>query len=190
MCQDIRLDHSFNLIIVFHRRQHDPPIPPPTPHYHLTNRMTLVIRRLQAVVILMVTIRNELVLRDLALLLILLLPLMLVRLCVRHLQLVQDKLDVLEERVTTRTAEVLTNDNAHELELLRVRSHGVCWNDPAALPEFVGNGKFVVLKLDLGVETEGNQGETLASGLGHDDEAERLQGLGEIVGGVRDVGHD
>lgn len=152
--------------------------------------MTLVIRSLQAVIILMITIRNRLVLGNLALLLILPLPRLLVCLRVSHLQLLHTKLDVLEQRISTSAAEVLTNNDTHELELLGVGSHGVCWDDPAALPEFVGNGELVVGELKLGVETEGDEGETLASALRHDDEAEGLQCLREVIGGVSDVGHD
>lgn len=71
-----------------------------------------------------------------------------------------------------------------------MRGHRVGGDDPGAAAELVGEGKLVVVLFELRVEAEGDQGETLAVLLGHDDEAELLEGFGEVVCGPGQVGHD
>ena len=50
--------------------------------------------------------------------------------------------------------------------------------------------ELVVVLLRLGVKTEGYEGQTVAGLLGHDDEAELLEGVGEVVSGAGQVRHD
>ena len=100
------------------------------------------------------------------------------------------ELDIAQQLVASRLAEILTHDDAQHLEILGVRGHGVGGDDPGAATELVGERELVVVLLLLRVEAEGDEGETFAVLLGHDDEAELLERIGEVVCGAGQVGHD
>jgi len=114
--------------------------------------------------------------------LLLLLLLRLQRLGIDLAQRLHREPDIGNQRVAPAPAEILADDDAHELELLRVRRHGVGGDDPAVLTQLVGDGEFVVGEVLGGVEAEGDEGEAGAGGLRHDDEAEVFEGFGEVVG--------
>ena len=105
-------------------------------------------------------------------------------------QLSKRKLQIRHQRIAPAAREVLAHDDAHHLEALRVRSHGVGRHDPAALAELVGDGELVEVVFARGVEAESYEREALAFGLGHEDEAHGLHGGGEVVGGAGEVEHD
>ena len=71
-------------------------------------------------------------------------------------------LDVSDQRIASAPTEILADHDAHELQVLAVRSHGVGGDDPAALAECVGDLELVELVLVGGVEAEGDEGEALA----------------------------
>ena len=89
--------------------------------------------------------------------------------------------------IAATTAKVLANDHPHELQFLRMGCHRVCRNDPTALPQLMGDGKFIVLMLLRGVQAKRHKGKTLSPRLGQDDEPKELQGFGEVVGGMSQV---
>ena len=100
------------------------------------------------------------------------------------------ELDIAQQLVASRLAEILTHDDAQHLEILGVRGHGVGGDDPGTAAELMGKRELVVVLLLLRVEAEGDEGETFAVLLGHDDEAELLERIGEVVCGAGQVGHD
>ena len=69
-------------------------------------------------------------------------------------------------------------------------SHGVGRDDPPTLAKLVRNGELIEVVLALGIEAERYERQTLAAGLGHEDEAHGLHGGGEVVGGACEVDHD
>lgn len=152
--------------------------------------MALAMLALQTMVILMGPLGHMRVLRDLALLLRLRLPTLLMRLRLNVLQLLHNQLKILNQRVASRAAKVLAHHHAHHLQLLTVRRHGVGRHDPAALAQLVRDGELVVFEVELGVDAEGDEGQAAAGGLGHDLEAEGFEGFGEVVRRVGQVGHD
>jgi hypothetical protein len=100
------------------------------------------------------------------------------------------QLDVAQQLVASRLAEILAHDDAQHLEILGVRRHGVGGDYPGAAAELVRQRELVVVLVELLVEAEGDEGEAFAVLLGHDDEAELLEGFGEVVCGAGQVGHD
>jgi hypothetical protein len=109
------------------------------------------------------------------------------------IQAVEDtdaELDVVQELVATCLAEVLTDDNAKHLQVVRLGGHGVSWDNPGALAKLVGNGELIVVLVELLVDAESYERETIATGLGHDDETQLLKGLGQVVRSTGEVGHD
>lgn len=99
-------------------------------------------------------------------------------------------LDVCNQTVAPVLGEVLAHHDAQHLEVLGVRRHRVRRHDPPADAELMGQGELVVVAVLLGRQAEGDEREALAGLLGHEDEAEGLEGVGEVVGGAREVAHD
>lgn len=100
------------------------------------------------------------------------------------------KLDIGDECVTSAPAEVLTNNNTHHPQTLRVGRHGVCWHYPSSLTQLVGDSKLIKLVAILRVETESDQRKAFAAGLGHEEEAKFLDREGKVVRCAGQVGHD
>ena len=73
-------------------------------------------------------------------------------------QCIQRQLNIIDQGVASRTGEVFSDNDSHELELLAVGSHGVGGHDPAALTQVMGNGELVIMVLGLGVESECHEG--------------------------------
>lgn len=71
-----------------------------------------------------------------------------------------------------------------------MRGHGVGRDDPRAASQLVCDAKLIVVLALLGVKAEGDEGESIASFFGHDDEAELLEGVGKVVGCAGNVTHD
>lgn len=112
------------------------------------------------------------------------------RLLVHLLQLVQRHLQIRHESIASAAREILAHHHTHHLELLRVWSHGVSRHDPAAFTQTVSDGELVEFVVLRRVEAEGNEWETFAAGLGHEEESHLLDRRGEIVGGAGEVEHD
>jgi hypothetical protein len=98
--------------------------------------------------------------------------------------------DIRQQLVTPTLAEVLADHHTQHLEILGVGRHGVSRDDPGAATQLVGESELVVVLACFGVETEGDEGETLAMLLGHDDEAQLGEAVGEVVGCAGQIGHD
>lgn len=105
-------------------------------------------------------------------------------------QLMDGKLQIRNQSIAARAREILPHHNAHHAQLLRVRRHGVRGYDPAALAQLVGEGELVEAVLVRGVQAEGDEGQAVAAGFGHEDEAHGLHGGGEVVGCAGQVEHD
>lgn len=122
-----------------------------------------------------------------------LLDLLLVLLDLLFIHLAQSlhgKLDVGDQGIASAAREVLTNNDTHHFQALRVRSHGVSRDDPAALSELVCDGELVELVAVIRVETEGNQRKAVATSLRHELEAHLLNRGSQIVCGSGEVEHD
>lgn len=107
-------------------------------------------------------------------LLLVLLDLLLVHLA----QSVKRKLDVIDKGIASAARKVLANNNTHHLQTLGVRSHGVGGDDPSTLAKLVGNGELVKVVARFFVQAKSDERETVATGLGHEDEAHLLDRLG------------
>lgn len=105
-------------------------------------------------------------------------------------QSLHGKLDVGDQSIASAAREVLTNNNTHHLEALRVRSHGVSRDDPATLSELVCDSKLVELVAVVRVETEGDQRKTFTTSLRHELEAHLLNRGSQIVCSSGQVEHD
>lgn len=122
-----------------------------------------------------------------------LLDLLLVLLDLLFIHLTQSlhgQFDVCNERVAARMREVLADNDTHHLQALRVRSHGVCRNDPTTLSELMCDGELVEFVTVIGVKTEGNERKTVATSLRHELEAHLLNRGSQIVSGFGQVEHD
>jgi len=100
------------------------------------------------------------------------------------------ELDIREELVTSTLREILTDNDSKHLEVVGVGGHGIGWYDPGSLTELMSDREFIVVLVGLGVDAEGNEGETVAIFLGHDDEAQLGERIGEVVCGSSEIGHD
>ena len=89
--------------------------------------------------------------------------------------------------VTSAPAKVLTYHHSHQLQTLRVRSHGVGRYDPASLAQLVSNREFVVLVVVLRVQAECDQRKALPASLREDEESELLERPAEVISGVGQV---
>lgn len=104
-------------------------------------------------------------------------------------------LDVGDQPVAPVARKVLAHHDAQHLEILGVRRHRVRRHHPAAHAQLVRERELVVVALvflafgERG-QAEGDEREALAGLLGHDDEAEGGEGVGEVVGGSGEVGLD
>lgn len=65
-------------------------------------------------------------------------------LLVKRVQGLQRKLEVSNERITSRLGKVFANYNAHKLHLFGVWRHGICRDDPSALTELVSTEMMLV----------------------------------------------
>ena len=94
------------------------------------------------------------------------------------LQGLHNSMNVLDQHVAPSSAEVLAHDHTHQLELLAVRSHGVGWHDPGAFSELMSDRELVEMVLIFWVQAESDERQSFAASLGHDLEAQCLNGGG------------
>jgi len=106
------------------------------------------------------------------------------------IQNLEAKFDISKELVTSGLGEIFTNNDTQKLEVFGFGGHGVSWDDPGALTELLCESEFVVMLVELCIKAERYEWETLAVFLGHDDKAELLKGVGEIVSRTGEVSHD
>ena len=102
----------------------------------------------------------------------------------------QTQFDIREQLVAPTLAEILAHHYPQHLQVVGVRRHGVRRDDPSALAELMREGEFVEVFVRGFVKTECDEWEPIAGFPRHDDEPELFQGVGEVVGGARQVGHD
>lgn len=105
-------------------------------------------------------------------------------------QSLHGELDVGDQSIASAAREVLTNNNTHHLEALRVRSHGVSRDDPATLSELVCNSELVKQVAVVGVKTESDQRKTFTTSLRHELETHLLYRGGQIVCSSGEVEHN
>ncbi len=111
-------------------------------------------------------------------------------LLVHQLQRLLAQFDIGDQRVTPALGEILPDHHAEHLEILRVRRHVVRRHDPAPSTQTVRQSKLVIRPALLRGKSEGDERETLAGGLGHEDEALGFDGCREVVGCAGEIGHD
>lgn len=100
------------------------------------------------------------------------------------------QLDIIQELIAARLAEILSHDYAQHLEVFGIGCHGVSGDDPGSTAELVSECEFVVVMAFLGVEAEGYEGQPGAVLLGHDDESKLGERVGKVVCGAGEVRHD
>ena len=105
-------------------------------------------------------------------------------------ELRQTKLHVGDESIGTRARKVFANDHAHQLEFLRMRGHGVSWDDPSTLAKTVCDCELVMEVVFAGIESEGYKREPSPAPLGEDEKAEALERFGHVVGCLGQIHHD
>lgn len=105
-------------------------------------------------------------------------------------ELFHGQLQISNQSVGSGPREVFPHNDAHHLQFVAVRRHGVCWYHPAALAQLVSDRELVEVVLVLGVEAESDEWEAGAAGFGHENEAHGLYSCGEVVGCAGNVGHD
>jgi hypothetical protein len=170
----------------------------PTPHSgaggplarQLTHRMCLARLALQAMLLLPILRMVMLRLPRVRLVITNILLIILDRLPIHLIQHLQTQFNIRQELITPTLAEILSHYYSQHFEVFSMRSHGICRNNPRALAQNVSKCEFIVVLVCLGVQAERHEGETLAVALGHDDEAELLEGVGEVVCCASKVGHD
>lgn len=109
---------------------------------------------------------------------------------IHRIQNLHTQLNIAEQGVASGLGEIFTDYDAQHFEVGGVRRHGIGGDDPAARAELVGECEFVIVFVEFWVETESHERKTLSILLGHDDEAELFEGIGEVVGCSGEVGHD
>jgi hypothetical protein len=78
--------------------------------------------------------------------------------------------DIRQQLIASALGEILSDNHAQHLQILRVRGHRISRDDPAALTKLMRERELVVVFLAR-FEAEGDEGETFAVLLRHDDEA-------------------
>lgn len=102
----------------------------------------------------------------------------------------KSQLNVCNQAVTAVLAEVLTDDNTHQLKLLAVWGHCVGGNNPATLTELMSNSEFIVKGSPVLVKAESNQRQTLAASFTHYNKTEFLKLSSQVVSGASEVNHN
>lgn len=108
-------------------------------HTQSAHGVRLAVLGLQTVVLLAVVLVDLGALRSVAHVVLHVLLVLLQEFGVGFFERLHHQREVLDECVATRSAEIFTHDDAHELQLLAVWRHGVCRNDPSALSQGVGD---------------------------------------------------
>lgn len=102
------------------------------------------------------------------------------------IHIIQDlnaQLNIAQKLITSALAEILTNHHSQHLQIIRMRRHRIRRHNPTSATQLMSERKFIVVLL-AGLEAECDQWESLAVLLRHDDEAELLEGVGEVVCGA------
>jgi hypothetical protein len=105
------------------------------------------------------------------------------------IQYLHAELNIAKQLITSRLREILSDNHTQHLQIIRVRSHRISGDDPTSASQLMRQRKLIVMFVAL-LETERNEWEAGAVLLGHDDEAELFEGLGEVVCCAREVRHD
>jgi hypothetical protein len=170
-----------------------PNLPLPTrecPTAHLTHRVRLTSLALQAMLLLPILRMIMLRLPRVRLVITNILLIILDRLPIHLVQHLQTQFNIRQELITPTLAEILSYYHSQHFEVFSMRCHGICRNNPRALAQNMSECEFIVVFVCLGVQAEGYEGKTLSVALGHDDEAELGEGVGEVVCCAGEVGHD
>lgn len=112
------------------------------------------------------------------------------RLDIHLLELLTAEFNVCKKSVAAVTGKVLPDDNTQHLEVVGVGRHGICGHDPSSCTQLVSKCKLIVDTVLIGRQAEGDQRKALAALLGHNDEPESFEGVGQVVGRTGQVGHD
>lgn len=100
------------------------------------------------------------------------------------------ELDIDDERVTSVLCKVLADYDTQHLEVIRMRGHGIRWNDPAARTQSMSQGELIEMPIRVRCQPKSDQRQTLTRLLGHDDKPQKRQRFREVVGSAREVAHD
>jgi hypothetical protein len=111
-------------------------------------------------------------------------------LLVHRLQDLLTESDVIDEIVAPILCEILADHNPDHFHVVGMRRHVVSRQDPAFDAQLMSQRKFVVVAVRIGREAEGHERQAPAGFLGHDDETECFERVGEVVGHAGQVAHD
>jgi hypothetical protein len=100
------------------------------------------------------------------------------------------KLDITKQLITSALREILSHNDTQHLKTASVRSHGISWDNPGSLTELMSQRELVVVFVCFGVEAEGNEWEPMPGLLRHNDQAQLLERVGEVVCCAGEVCHD
>lgn len=87
------------------------------------------------------------------------------------IQYAHHQFNIRYQLIASSSREIFAHHDAKHFQVFSVRCHGVGRDDPGATAQLVRDGEFVVVFFQFWVEAEGNERETSARFLGHDDEA-------------------
>lgn len=99
-------------------------------------------------------------------------------------------LEICNQGITSAPGEVLTDDNAHHLDFIRIGCHRVRRNHPTSLSQVVCDGKLIKLVSVFWIEAESHQWKTLALSLRHEKEAHLLHSSCQVVCRPGQIEHD
>jgi hypothetical protein len=100
------------------------------------------------------------------------------------------KLDITKQLIASALREILSHNDTQHLKIAGVRSHGISWDNPGSLTELMSQRELVVVFVCFGVEAEGNEWEPMPGLLRHNDQAQLLERVGEVVCCAGEVCHD
>ena len=112
------------------------------------------------------------------------------RLLIHLIQQLQTKFNIRQALITPGLREILSNHHSQHLQILCVRRHSICRYHPATLTQDMSESEFIVVFFSLGIQAEGYERETISVPFRHDNEAELLEGFGEVVCCAGEVAHD
>ena len=106
------------------------------------------------------------------------------QLCLIHIiQNLHTKLNIAKQLITSRFRKVFADNDTEHFQVVCVRGHRIRRYDPTSASQLMSECKLIIVLL-ASFEAECDEWETLAVLLGHDDETELLEGVGEVVCGA------
>jgi hypothetical protein len=112
------------------------------------------------------------------------------RLPVQIVQHLHAQTNILNQLITPTLGKILAHHDAQHLELAGVRRHGVGGHDPAPRADLVRHGELVVVFVFRRVQSECDEGKSLATSFTHDQEAHVFETATQVIRRAGKVRHD